>query len=150
MCVSLVITSCLDPKILVGSSNLCFLSWAEVWHAINALGRMEVQLHSFLNLALDRGEWSVSCPSFFTHRKTALSTHSVGDNGLQIESGDCVDEKILCSFQEPNRDSPTDLPTGLLLYQLSYHFLALRLKISLLFHIFIGIYVLQLLFISLM
>jgi hypothetical protein len=45
-------------------------------------------------------------------------------NGLQTEPGDCVEEKIFCSCQEPNRDSPTDLPTGLLLYQLSYHFLA--------------------------
>jgi hypothetical protein len=61
-------------------------------------------------------------------------------NGLQSESGDWVVEKIFCSCQEPNRDSPNDLPTGLLLYQLSYHFLALLLKIYLLFHI-IGMYV---------
>jgi len=61
----------------------------------------------------------------------------------------CVEEKIFCSFQEPDCDSPTALPTGFLLYQLSYHFFALLLKIYLLFHILkIDIYVLQLLFIS--
>jgi hypothetical protein len=64
------------------------------------------------------------------------------------QPGDCVEEKIFCSFQEPNRDSPIALPTGLLLYQLRYRFLALLLKIYLLFHILIGIYVLQLVFIS--
>jgi len=30
---------------------------------------MEVQLHAFLNLALDGGEWSASCPDCFTPRK---------------------------------------------------------------------------------
>jgi len=29
-------------------------------------GEMEVQLHAFITLPLDEGEWSLSCPGYFT------------------------------------------------------------------------------------
>jgi hypothetical protein len=34
-------------------------------------GGVKVELHIFLTLALDGGEWSASCPSHFTPRETA-------------------------------------------------------------------------------
>jgi len=36
---------------------------------------MEVQLHPFLNSVLVGDEWSASCPSHFTPRERAPSTH---------------------------------------------------------------------------
>ena len=33
---------------------------------IEAVGEVELQLHSFLTFAQDEHEWSVSCPSCFT------------------------------------------------------------------------------------
>jgi len=42
-------------------------------------GRVELKLHSFLTLALDGGEWSVSRPGRFTFRKRAPGAHWVGD-----------------------------------------------------------------------
>jgi len=37
-------------------------------HTMKTYWRVEVQLHAFLTLALDVGEWSASCPSCFTSR----------------------------------------------------------------------------------
>jgi len=39
---------------------------------------VKVQVHSFLTLALDGGEWSVSCPSHFTPGESAPIVHLVG------------------------------------------------------------------------
>jgi hypothetical protein len=39
---------------------------------------MEVELHAFLNSALDGGEWSASCPGCFTTGGRALCTHWTG------------------------------------------------------------------------
>ena len=33
------------------------------------LSGMEVEIHSFLNAALDEGEWSVGLPGQFTHKE---------------------------------------------------------------------------------
>jgi len=33
---------------------------------MNTCGRVELQFHTFLTSALDRSEWSASCPSSFT------------------------------------------------------------------------------------
>ena len=39
---------------------------------------VKVQVHSCLTLALDGGEWSVSCPSHFIPVENAPSAHLVG------------------------------------------------------------------------
>ena len=39
---------------------------------------VEVQLNSFLNLALDSGEWSASRPGHFTPEETALGSYQIG------------------------------------------------------------------------
>jgi len=39
---------------------------------------VDVQLHTFLTLALDGGEWSVSHPSHFTPGERAPDTHWIG------------------------------------------------------------------------
>jgi hypothetical protein len=39
---------------------------------------VKVQVHSFLTLTLDGGEWSVSCPNHFTPGESAPSAHLVG------------------------------------------------------------------------
>jgi len=36
--------------------------------SLRHIGRVEAYLHAFLTLALDGGEWMVSCPGHFTHR----------------------------------------------------------------------------------
>jgi hypothetical protein len=41
-------------------------------------GGMKVQIHSFLSMALDGGEWVVSGPGCFTPGKGALRTHWIG------------------------------------------------------------------------
>jgi len=41
-------------------------------------GGVEVQLHAFLTLAIDGGEWSASCPSCFTYGERASSIHWIG------------------------------------------------------------------------
>jgi len=42
---------------------------------MNVFGQVEVQLHTFLTIALDRGEWSALCPSYFNPRERTLITH---------------------------------------------------------------------------
>jgi len=39
---------------------------------------MEVQLYTFLTLALGGHEWSASCPSHFTPKGRAPGTHWIG------------------------------------------------------------------------
>jgi len=47
-------------------------------HAKITYGGVEILLHAWLTLALDGHEWSVSCPSCFTPRERAPSTHLIG------------------------------------------------------------------------
>jgi hypothetical protein len=47
-------------------------------HTMKTHGGVEVWLHTFLNLVLDGGEWSTSCPSCFTPRERAPSTNLIG------------------------------------------------------------------------
>jgi len=44
-------------------------------HTVKMYRGAEVELHSFLTSAMDGGEWSASCPSQFTSREIAPSTH---------------------------------------------------------------------------
>jgi hypothetical protein len=55
-------------------ANLCH---ADIW------GSGDIA-PSFFILAIDGGEWSASCPSRFTPREIALSTHCMG--GTRIEA----------------------------------------------------------------
>jgi hypothetical protein len=48
-------------------------------HAMMTYGGMEIQLHTFLTLALDEGNWSASCHSHCTMGERACSTHWIGD-----------------------------------------------------------------------
>jgi len=44
-------------------------------HAIKICGGVEVELHTFLTLVLDTGEWSFACPSHFTpEQRTPVPT----------------------------------------------------------------------------
>jgi hypothetical protein len=45
---------------------------------MKAYGRVDVQIHIFLTLALVGGEWSTSCPGHFTTGERAHSTHWIG------------------------------------------------------------------------
>jgi len=47
-------------------------------HDVMTYGRMEVQLHSFLTLELDGGDYSASCLGRFTSRKSTPSNHQIG------------------------------------------------------------------------
>jgi hypothetical protein len=47
-------------------------------HAMKAYWGVEVQLHAFLTLALNGGEWSASRPGRFTPRERAPGTHWIG------------------------------------------------------------------------
>jgi len=47
-------------------------------HAMKTHGGVKVQLHAFISLALDRGEWSASHPGRFTPRERAPGTHLLG------------------------------------------------------------------------
>jgi len=57
---------------------------------------VEVQLHTFLTLALDEGECSVSCPSHFNLRERALGTHWIGGWVGPRASLDMAKRKIPC------------------------------------------------------
>jgi hypothetical protein len=41
-------------------------------------GEMEVQIHEFLTLALDGGEWLASCPCHFTPRERTPINRKLG------------------------------------------------------------------------
>jgi hypothetical protein len=41
-------------------------------------GSIELYFHAFLTSALDRGEWSASCPDRFTSKEMAPSTNWMG------------------------------------------------------------------------
>jgi hypothetical protein len=45
---------------------------------MKARGRVEVQLHAFLTLTLDGGEWSASRPDRFNAEERNVSTHWIG------------------------------------------------------------------------
>jgi hypothetical protein len=55
--------------------------------------REEVQHHSFLILALEAGEWSISCPTCLTPRKESQYPLSRRLGGPQSRSGCFTDEK---------------------------------------------------------
>jgi len=55
--------------------HLCFLT---EHHALKAYWVVEVQLHTFLTLALDRDEWSTSHPGHFTPRERDPGAHWIG------------------------------------------------------------------------
>jgi len=65
--VSLSLPKCHTMKMYV----LCLIEY----HAMKIHGGLEVQLHAHLNLAVDGGEWSVSCPSYFTTGGKTPGTH---------------------------------------------------------------------------
>jgi len=44
-------------------------------HAMKTWGGNGVQLHTFLTLVLDGGEWSASCPGLYTSGERAPGTH---------------------------------------------------------------------------
>jgi hypothetical protein len=52
---------------------LCFFNWAQRHEGV--LGGAAVELHAFLNSALDGGKWSALRPGRFTSRERAPGTH---------------------------------------------------------------------------
>jgi hypothetical protein len=64
---------------------------------------------SLLNFALDKSEWSASCPGRFTHYEKAHllpCTHLNGRvGGPQSRQGRCGEQKRVCSCEESNTDS---------------------------------------------
>jgi hypothetical protein len=48
---------------------------------MKSYGGVEMQLHAFLTLVLDGGEWSASRPGRFTRRERASDTHWIGGWG---------------------------------------------------------------------
>jgi len=57
-------------------------------------GGVEVYPHIFLTLALDRGEWSASCPVHFIPRETPPYQVDMKFGGPQSWSGHGGEEKI--------------------------------------------------------
>jgi hypothetical protein len=55
--------------------------------------RLEIQLHAFLNLALDGGKWSASRPSRFTSKKELCGPRA---------SSDAAEKIIFFHYQELN------------------------------------------------
>jgi hypothetical protein len=49
-----------------------------IQYAMKTYGLVEVQLHAFLTLALDGGEWSASRPSSFTSSEKAAGINWTG------------------------------------------------------------------------
>jgi hypothetical protein len=72
-------------------------------HAMRHTGGTEVWLHSFFNLALDRGEWSTACPTYFIPKK-------VPHYPLNRKLGGFEEEKIsflCCDSNPPLSRSPS-------------------------------------------
>jgi len=62
-------------------------------HAMKIYGEVEVQLHIFLTLALDGGEWLASCPVHFTTRESTPGVHWIGGWGGSRVSLDMVEKR---------------------------------------------------------
>ena len=54
---------------------VCVCVCVKVVHAMKAYGGMEVELHSFLTVALDEVEWSASCLGCLTPREILFVIH---------------------------------------------------------------------------
>jgi hypothetical protein len=66
-------------------------------------GEVEIQLHEFLTLALDGGEWSASHPGHFTYREKAPDTHWIGGwMGPTAGLDEVLKRKNSCSQWEMN------------------------------------------------
>jgi hypothetical protein len=78
-------------------------------HTLKMYGKVEVQLHMFLTLALDGGEWSASCPCFFIPGKESWYPTDRRLGGPQRWFGhDGKEEKSLpCPYLESNPDHLT-------------------------------------------
>jgi hypothetical protein len=82
---------------------------------MKAYGGVAVQIHIFLTSELVGGKWSASCPSCFTPRERAPSSHWIGGWVGPRASLDNV-EKILY----PTRTRPLSHPDHSQPYQLCY------------------------------
>jgi len=85
--------------LLIGCYSSVNIKWGHTniavpVHTMKAYSGVEVELHSFLNLALDGSQCSASCPGLFTP-----------PTGLQSWSQCFWQEQICCPFQESNHDS---------------------------------------------
>ena len=83
-------------------------------HTRKAYRGNETQLHSFLNSALDGGEWSTSRPGLFTPRN---------EPRYLFGSGDGLDGLLERKISEPSRDSKSRIVhiAARSLYPLRYH-----------------------------
>jgi hypothetical protein len=76
-------------------------------HAMKMYWGVEVQLHGFLTLVLDGGEWSASHPGRFTPRERAPGTHWIGGwVGTRAILDVVVKKKIPSSHWESNPRTP--------------------------------------------
>jgi hypothetical protein len=53
---------------------------------MKAYGRVDIQTHVFLTLALDGGKWSASRPGYFSSGERASGTHWIG-GGVDPRAG---------------------------------------------------------------
>jgi hypothetical protein len=75
------------------------------------IGEVEVQLHTFLTLAYDGGEWSASCPGHFTPRERVPGTRWIGGwEGPRASLDMVVMRKIPSPCQDSNPDHPACSP----------------------------------------
>jgi hypothetical protein len=77
---------------------------------------------TFLNFALDGGEWLASCLCRFTAGERAPSTHCIGDWVSHRISLDAMEDRKIFQCLELNLGLPAH---SLLLYRLSYSYSSL-------------------------
>ena len=90
-------------------------------HAMKHVGGAEVQLHSFVTSALDKGEWSNSRPDRFTPEKELRYPLNTRLGGPRSRSGRYGEHKNVCPYRDSNAEShrsqrgatPTTLPPAL-------------------------------------
>ena len=90
-------------------------------YTIMTCGWVKVQLHLFLDLTLEEGEWSAVHPGCFHYGERALSTHWIG---CWVGSRPSLDtlwkRKISCLCQEFNYNFSVIQPVVYMLYQPHY------------------------------